>query len=82
MFNLGINTTLSRKLLHFPPDVKIAQTISFSAGQRSRYFKLEEPIRLPSKPELICPSVHVYRLGIQRKNGTGPTDLVNYSYKS
>ena len=35
IYNLGINTTLSRKLLHFQPDVKIAQTIEFSAGQRS-----------------------------------------------
>ena len=35
IYNLGINTTLSRKLLHFQPDVKIAQTIEFSAGPRS-----------------------------------------------
>ena len=35
IYNLGINTTLSRKLLHFQPYVKIAQTIEFSAGQRS-----------------------------------------------
>ena len=35
IYNLGINTTLSRKLLHFQPDVKIAQTIEFFAGQRS-----------------------------------------------
>ena len=33
MYNLGINTTLSRKLFHFQPDVKIAQTIEFSAGR-------------------------------------------------
>ncbi len=31
IYNLGINTTLSRKLLHFPPDEKVAQTIAFSA---------------------------------------------------
>jgi hypothetical protein len=35
MYHLGIKTTLSRKLLHFPLDIKIAQTIAFSARQRS-----------------------------------------------
>jgi len=33
--DLGINTTLSRKLSHFLLDVKIAQTITFLSGRRS-----------------------------------------------
>jgi len=37
VFNLGINTTLSRKLLTSNPDTKIGQNIVINSGQRSRY---------------------------------------------
>jgi hypothetical protein len=35
IINLGINTTLSRKLLTSKPDTKIGQTIVINSGQRS-----------------------------------------------
>jgi hypothetical protein len=35
VFNLGINTTLSRKLLTSKPDTKIGQTIVINSSQRS-----------------------------------------------
>ncbi len=35
IYNLGINTTLSRKLLTSKPDTKIGRTIVINSGQRS-----------------------------------------------
>ena len=36
IYNLGINTTLSRKLLTSKPDTEIGRTIVINSGQRSR----------------------------------------------
>jgi hypothetical protein len=35
IYNLGINTTLSRKLLTSKPDTKIGRTIVINSGQKS-----------------------------------------------
>ena len=41
IINLGINTTLSRKLLTSKPDTKIGQTIAINSGQRSMFLEIE-----------------------------------------
>jgi hypothetical protein len=49
IYNLGINTTLSRKLLTSKPDTKIGRTIVINSGQRSStlFSKIG-----PTQPEL------------------------------
>jgi hypothetical protein len=43
IYNLGINITLSRKLLTSKPDTKIGRTIVINSRQRSIVLELAEP---------------------------------------
>ena len=47
--NLGINTTLSRKLLTSNPDKKIGQTIVIFFGQRSKMHRQTYMVHLTAK---------------------------------
>ncbi len=46
IYNLGINITLSRKLLTSKPDTEIGQTIVINSGQRSTYLVYNTVVRL------------------------------------
>ncbi len=70
IYNLEINTTLSRTLLTSKPDTKIGRTIVINSGQRSIYYRASQlnswlfwKIRLPYRPgfkhQLMFPDVTV-----------------------